>query len=171
MARKQRRNRSRKKAQPNQVSRRRPFDPEIHTMPEPIPQREYDPCPISGDPITDIFTAITDPRTGKPANFDSVVKKLTEQEQVREGERLAYLGRGTFGIVAMEKVEGKQRLIVKKRIPFEEGNGAPGWRRELSPGISRDYVPSPTPIHELYSRDEVNSFPRFDATGTTSSTR
>lgn len=134
-------------------------------MPAPIPQREYEACPISGEPIKDIFTAIADPRTGRPANFDSVIQRLSEQERLREGERLAYLGRGAFGIIDMEKVDGKTRLVVKKKIQFEEGREPDEWRRELAPGISRDYVPQPSPIHELYTTEEISKFPRFDTSG------
>jgi len=162
MARKQSRGRSRKK--PKEV-KKKPFDPVLHILPDPIPQRDYAPCPVSGDPISDILTAITDPRSGKPANFDSVITRLAEQENLREGERLAYLGRGAFGVITMEKVDGKMRLVVKKKIQYEEGRETSDWRKELAPGISRDYRPHPEPIHELYTQEEISAFPRFDSTG------
>ncbi|MFP4152625.1 MAG: hypothetical protein ACOC2V_01880 [Alkalispirochaeta sp.] len=141
-----------------------PFDPEKHFLPDPVPEREYDPCPVSGEEIDDIFTAITDPQTGRPSRFDSVLEKLAAREELKEDERIAYIGRGAFGIVAMEKGEnGRPRLVVRKRIEYETGQDTQPWRRELSPGISRDYVPKPEPLSELYSHDELRSFPRFES--------
>ncbi len=130
-------------------------------MPAPIPKRDYESCPISGEPITDIYTAIADPETGKPANFDSVILKLTEQEELAENERVCYLGRGSFGILVDQKGK-KPRYYVRKRIQYEDEYEKHPWRRELSPGISRDYEPSPQPLHELYDEAEavvdVNGF-------------
>lgn len=144
------------------------FDPEIHLLPDPIPERDHDPCPISGEPIDDIFTAITHPASGKPARFDAVIASLTEREQLEPEERIAYIGKGMFGIIKMEKTEnGRSELVVRKRIPYEEGHEKQVWRRELAPGISRDYPPEPRPLSELYSSEELSAFPRFDAGGPT----
>ncbi len=146
--------------------RRTPFDPAIHLLPDPIPEREREPCPISGEPIDDILTAITHPASGRPARFDAVIGKIAEHEQLEADERIAYIGRGNFGIVKMEKDEyGQPLLVVRKRIVYEEGGDKKDWRRELAPGISRDYPPEPRPLSELYSSEELSSFPRFDAGG------
>ena len=72
-------------------------------MPPPVPQREYEPCPISGDPIKNVLTAIADPETGRPANFDSVIQRLAEFEELRPNEQICYLGRGSFGILVDQK--------------------------------------------------------------------
>ena len=139
------------------------FDPTKHKLPDPIPAREYDPDPITGDPISNAFTAIADPKSGKPANFESVINQIREQEQLEKGERLAYIGRGAFGIVKMERVNGKQQLVVRKRIQIEDTHEPKEWRKELAPGISRDYMPSPEPLTTLYTREDLSGFPRFDA--------
>lgn len=144
-----------------------PFDPEKHFMPPTPPEREYDPCEISGEAIEDIVTAIAHPRTGKPVRFESVIKMLLEQENetVGEDERMAYLGRGTFGIVKFEKPDGRGRpeLVVRKYFYYEDTHEKYGWRRELAPGISRDYVPNPQPLADLYTAEEISEFPRFEA--------
>ena len=150
------RNRSRRKGGHNQDNRRRQraFDPNKHFLPPPAPRREYDECPLSGEPITDIYTAIADPETGKPANFDSVIKRLSEQEKLEPNEQICYLGRGSFGIL-VDRKGSKPRYHVRKRIQFEDEYEKHHWRRELSPGISRDYVPSPQPLNELYHEAEA----------------
>lgn len=146
--------------------RRVEFDPAIHLLPDPIPEREHEPCPISGEPIDDILTAITHPASGKPARFDAVIASLAEREQLEPDERIAYIGKGTFGIIKITKNDnGRSELTVRKRIPYEEGHDKQDWRRELAPGISRDYPPQPQPLSELYSSEELSAFPRFEAGG------
>ncbi len=141
-----------------------PFDPEKHFLPDPIPERTYDLCPVSGEEIDDIFTAIADPQTGRPAKFDSVLEKIAATETLKDDERIAYIGRGAFGIVAMEKGDNNRpHLVVRKRIEYEPSSDAQGWRKELSPGISRDYKPQPQPLSELYSHEEIRAFPRFES--------
>ena len=129
--------------------RRSVFDPDKHFMPPPVPRRDYGPDPITGEPISDILTAITDPESGRPANFDSVVRRLEEQETVAENERIVYIGKGTFGILVEDKSR-KPRYTIRKRIQVEDDHQRHEWRKELSPGISRDFIPSPEPLSELY---------------------
>ena len=160
-------NRNESERAPQNGKKRRksiPFDPEKHFLPNPVPERTYAPCPVSGEEIDDIFTAIADPQTGRPAKFDSVLEKIAATETLQEDERIAYIGRGAFGIVAMEKGENNRpHLVVRKRIEYEPSSDAQGWRKELSPGISRDYTPQPQPLSELYSREELQAFPRFES--------
>lgn len=149
-----------------------PFDPEKHFLPDALPERAYDSDPISGEPIDDIFSAITHPATGKPARIESVIEQLTESEELGEDERIAYIGRGAFGIVRMTTGEnGRPLLEVRKRIQYEDGHGRDDWRRELAPGISRDYPPEPEPLSNLYTPEEIASFPRFDGTPSSYVTR
>ncbi len=155
-------------------ARKIPFDPEKHYLPEPVPERDYEPCPISGKEIDDIASAIAHPQTGRPARFESVVESLSAQceEEINEDQRIAYLGRGTFGLITFEKVPGKSQpmLVVKKYFEYED-NEKHTWRRELAPGISRDYVPHPQPLSDLYTSEEIAAFPRFDASGSGFSSR
>ncbi|MEX2443755.1 MAG: hypothetical protein WD492_09135 [Alkalispirochaeta sp.] len=146
--------------------KRGPFDPEKHFLPDPVPEREYEACPVSGEEIDDIVTALAEPYSGRPARFDRVIEKISASEEISEEERLAYLGKGAFGIVSIQTGEnGRPELFVRKRIQYEDSHEKYSWRRELAPGISRDYVPHPQPLSDLYSREELEQFPRFDAAG------
>lgn len=131
-------------------------------LPEPPPKRDYPPCPISGKPIRDIYTAIDHPTSGTPANLESVIAELTKSEELEPDERICYIGEGKFGVVQEKKVEGKHMIEITRRIEYENTNVTCEWRKELSPGISRDYVPEPQPISELYSSEEERQFPRFN---------
>lgn len=140
----------------------RTFDPQKHKLPDPVPEREYEADPITGDPVEDIYSAIAEPNSGKPANLESVIKRLEQQESLKEDERVCYLGKGCFGVVAEEREKGKKQLVVRKRIQYEDTHEDYQWRKELSPGISRDYKPEPEPLSNLYSPEEIASFPKFD---------
>ena len=156
VARQSSKGRSRKRGRGQKAEpRKAAFDPAKHFMPTPVPKRDYGPDPVTGEPVTDILTAIADPATGRPSNFDSVLKRLEAQETLAENERIVYMGNGSFGILVEQK--GKSpRYSVRKRIQVEDDRETPGWRRELSPGISRDYVPSPEPLSVLYGEAEAN---------------
>lgn len=160
---------NREKARQPRKKKPTPFDPEKHYLPEAPPERDYDPCDLSGEEIDDITTAIAHPHTGKPVRFESVIKTLLDQEQeeLQEDERLAYLGKGTFGIIKIEKKKGGGRpeLTVRKYFHYEDTHERHAWRRELAPGISRDYIPDPQPLADLYSAEEIAAFPRFDSAG------
>jgi hypothetical protein len=107
-------------------------------MPEPPPKREYGACPICQQPMRDIHSAIAYPPSDVPAHFECVVKKIAEDEGVKQSERVVYLGNGSFGVVEDQSAQGKSSYVVVRRIQFEERDHPVGWRRELSPGISRD---------------------------------
>lgn len=109
-------------------------------MPDAPPKREYSACPICGEPMRDIHSAIAFPPSNQPAHFECVTGRIAEQETLAENERVVYLGNGSFGIVADEKTPGVSgsRYMVRKRIQFEDKDTVFDWRKELSPGISRD---------------------------------
>ena len=122
-------------------------------MPAPVPTRDYPPCALSGEPVTNIFTAIAHPESGQPANFDFVIQELAVNENLRHNESICYLGSGNFGVLVDQKGK-KPRYYVRKRIQYEDENRPNDWRRELSPGIPRDYVPVPQPLSELHDEAE-----------------
>ena len=123
-------------------------------MPPPVPRRDYGPDPISGEPLADILTAIADPGSGRPANFETVLKQLEEQERLAENERIVYVGKGSFGVL-VENTSSKPRYNIRKRIQVEDEYEKYEWRKELSPGISRDYVPAPQPLSVLFDEAEA----------------
>ena len=123
-------------------------------MPPPVPQREYEPDPMSGEPISNILTAIADPESGRPVNFDSMLQHLGDQEQIAENEQIIYIGQGAFGILVDQKGQ-RPRYFIRKRIQIEDEYETHDWRKELSPGISRDYKPEPQPLSELFDEAEA----------------
>jgi len=77
-------------------------------------------CPFCGDPVRDMKTAITTPDAQKPAHFDCVLQDISRREGLQPGEKAAYLGKGTFGIVSYRPGSGSIPFVIRKRIPYEQ---------------------------------------------------
>ncbi len=85
-----------------------------------------------------LHTAIAYGDEEAPAHFDCVLELLGERERLAPGERVCYLGSGSFGIVQLPDHGGPSDgsgpsggLVVRKRIPFESNDPPPVWRHEL----------------------------------------
>jgi hypothetical protein len=165
---KRRRNRRRKGPQPEKevLQPVRPlYTPADHPartfMPPKAPFRQLDPDPITGEEIKNPLTAIAHPQSGKPMNIETVLKLLSDTEEIKDGNELAYIGAGAFGIIEYQNED--PRFQVHKKIPYEDTHQSNIWRKELSPGISRDYTPKPEPLDRLYSQEEIQNFPKLGA--------
>jgi len=69
--------------------------PIMNTEPLPVPT-----CPWCNKPIRDISSAMTDKDTGEPVHFDCVTSRIASGENLEQGEMIAYIGGGRFGIVS-----------------------------------------------------------------------
>ncbi|MGI9256542.1 MAG: hypothetical protein ACR2PY_06365 [Salinispira sp.] len=155
---------SRSSEKQNRHIAQRDRQPAYVYLPPPVPEKEYDPCPISGEVIDNIYIAISDPDSGRPARFDKVLEHIGQQEALSSEQRLAYIGAGNFGILENKTENGRLQIQLMKKIPYEDPYDRKKWRKELSPGISRDYVPNPQPLDDLYTREEIRAFPSFEFT-------
>ena len=93
------------------------------------PAREYPTCPRCEKPIREVSSAIRDPETDKPLHFDCVLAELVEKETLAEGERISYLGNGSFGIINGQGKSNRD-FRIKRRIQYEEV-GEVEWRNEI----------------------------------------
>ncbi len=128
----------------------------------PTPNQPFGACPISGKPISNIYEAIADPKTGEPCEFDSVCNLLQEQEKIGKGEQLIYIGGGRFGIIKRVKKKQNSKIEIVRVIEYEQPdkNGYK-WRKDLAFHIKRDYSPESISLDTLYSPEELDSFPNF----------
>lgn len=76
-------------------------------------------CPLCGEPVRDLKTAITTPQARKPAHFDCVLQELARREDLEAGEKIVYLGKGTFGVVSYRSGASGMPLVIRKRIAYE----------------------------------------------------
>jgi hypothetical protein len=131
--------------------------------PPVAPKRDYAPDPVTGKAIDNIYTAMTHRESEQPVSFDTIIEQLRNAENLDERQQLIYVGSGQFGVYDEVEEGGKKRLVLNRKIVYEDSHHKPDWRRELAPGISRDYRPAPTPLDQLYSPEEESAFPKIGA--------
>ncbi len=76
-------------------------------------------CSICGKTIDDISSAIDEKRSQKPAHFDCVIQQITEQENLKEKEKIVYMGGGRFAVIQTEDDKNKNFTVIRE-IPYEE---------------------------------------------------
>jgi len=93
--------------------------------------RVFPECPVCGESVRELASALTHRQSGRPAHFDCVVKELREANPLGPQERLCYLGAGVFGVLTW-KVEGNPAtFVIKRRIPYEDPRAPQEWKRQL----------------------------------------
>lgn len=92
-------------------------------------------CPYCEKPVKYLNTAITVPGLDYPVHFDCVLKKIEDEEQLSEDEKVSYLGKGTFGIIRATK--DSPGFFVRKRIQIEPESDKADWRKEMSGRIKK----------------------------------
>jgi len=94
-------------------------------------------CPVCGQNVRDILTAISFGAEKVPAHFDCVVKELAGKEELKNKEKIVYLGKGEFGVVKFKGNSGGKFEIIK-RIPMENDKEGPiTWRRDIGKQLKR----------------------------------
>lgn len=93
-------------------------------------------CPLCGQNVRDILTAISMDGEGTPAHFDCVLKKISAQEELKNREKVCYLGKGEFGVVRFKGNNGGKFEIVK-RVTVEPTDKPISWRKEIAKRLKR----------------------------------
>lgn len=89
-------------------------------------------CPICGKPIADISSAITERTSQAPAHFDCVLTRLIETERPGPGERVIYLGAGTFAVADYGNNPTGTKFTIKRKIQYEEKDKRADWRKDIT---------------------------------------
>ena len=92
--------------------------------------REVADCPVCGEPIKDITSALSLMGEGVPAHFDCVLNRIKEKESIGEGEALIYLGKGDFGVVNDEEYR-KGKLEIIRKVTYEQLDNREEWRMKM----------------------------------------
>ena len=100
-------------------------------------QIDYKTCPICGKSVKSMLTAIAVNENMDPAHFDCVIKQIAEQEKVGKGEKITYLGNGTFAVVKMKSGSRGASFAVTKRIQYENKEMKADWRKKMSNRIKK----------------------------------
>lgn len=89
-------------------------------------------CPKCGKPIEDVSSAINDKNSGVPVHFDCIISDISSKENLGEGEKIAYIGQGRFGVLYFENPRDQRKFTIKKIIEVEDRDTKPEWRNEIS---------------------------------------
>ena len=95
------------------------------------PEKQELVCALCGELIKETASSLALPESGEPAHFDCVMKKLSETETLEEGDSIAYLGGGNFGIIRKSS-QNSTGFEIKKKIDFENKENIGAWRKKLS---------------------------------------
>ncbi|MBI4978882.1 MAG: hypothetical protein HZC28_15500 [Spirochaetes bacterium] len=77
-------------------------------------------CPICDKPIIISNQAIRHRESGKPAHFDCVLRALRDVMKPAQGEKIAYLGGGSFGVIQERNNHGRTRFVIRESMQYEE---------------------------------------------------
>lgn len=99
----------------------------------PVQSRD---CAICQKPIFDLAGAIGDRESGEPVHFDCAFEKVSAAEVLSEGEKIVYLGAGSFAVVTY-KNGNDGAFVVKRRIRWEKEGEKKPWRKEISSFIAK----------------------------------
>lgn len=91
-------------------------------------------CPVCGKLVRDVATAIANKVTKEPTHFECVVQEIALEEELKENQRICYLGQGNFGIVTVKDKSGNN-FTIEKKIPYESHDEPIEWRKKVSEGI------------------------------------
>ena len=94
------------------------------------PDRPKPPCGICGEPIQDITSALAGPSDGTPVHFDCALKSVSDKMNPGEGEKVIYLGKGSFAVVELKAYQ-KRSLKIIRRIDWENPEEKSEWRQDL----------------------------------------
>jgi hypothetical protein len=97
---------------------------------EPIPELV---CSLCGKPIADIASAICGSSVDKASHFDCIIAQIKQSESLGEGDSLAYIGGGRFGIVCQDS---RKKFMIKKIIEWDQRDGRVQWRKLVADHFS-----------------------------------
>jgi hypothetical protein len=106
-----------------------PVKPPADPLPSPV-------CPICGKPIKDISSAVTEKNSGEPAHFDCIIAKIAGQETLEQGDRIAYIGGGRFGVVHFNTPQDGRNFKIKRIFEWEDKENRAEWRGNIADHFS-----------------------------------
>ncbi|MBQ0039111.1 MAG: hypothetical protein KBS64_01625 [Treponema sp.] len=89
-------------------------------------------CPVCGEIIRDMSTAVKDPKSDSPLHFDCTIGLIQKDNPLSQGEKIAYIGQGRFAVLYFANVHDSKHFQIRKIIDWEEKEKKPLWRDEMS---------------------------------------
>jgi len=90
-------------------------------------------CSICGKVINDLSSALMERGGADPVHFDCAMDQVSAAEQLGEGDKIAYIGQGRFGVLNYPNIRDVRHFTIKKIIDWEDRNESRGkWRDEMA---------------------------------------
>lgn len=86
-------------------------------------------CPVCEEGVKEVGNAIDFQGKG-PTHFDCVIRALTKQEDLKPGEKIAYVGSGRFGVINNKKNDSGVPFTLLREIEVEDRDKILTWRDE-----------------------------------------
>lgn len=75
-------------------------------------------CPICNKSINNMANSIKDLSTENHCHFECVVAELKKQVNVRQNQRIAYVGSGSFAVIEDTKEDGRNKFIIIQKLQY-----------------------------------------------------
>ncbi len=120
--------------QVNTQQNKKKFIPPQAKKQEQLQHIEFDSyvCPRCSQPITDLPSALADKNTGEPVHFDCVLQFLQNAEELKQNEKITYIGQGRFAVTYFENPHDLRKFTIVRIIDWEEREKAYPWRDTIS---------------------------------------
>lgn len=86
-------------------------------------------CPVCNEGVKEVGNAIEFQGQG-PTHFDCVLRSLNEQEKLKPGEKIVYVGSGRFGVINNKKNDSGVPFTLLREIEVEDREKVLTWRDE-----------------------------------------
>ncbi len=87
-------------------------------------------CDMCKEPIKDITSALCEPAGGHAVHFECALKSAEEQLRPEEGEKVIYLGNGSFAAVDSQAYQQRKLKIIRS-VDWEKQEEKSAWRTDL----------------------------------------
>lgn len=94
------------------------------------PDRPKPPCAVCGEPIADITSALARSEDGAAVHFDCALQSAESRLKPKNGEKVIYLGSGSFAAVE-ESAYQNRSLKILRRFEWENRDSPREWRLGL----------------------------------------
>ena len=89
-----------------------------HIVPYKPATLEAASCPICNKIINNMSNSIKDITTEIPCHFECVVTELKKKVQVRQNQRIAYVGGGSFAVIEDVREDGRNKFIIIQKLQY-----------------------------------------------------
>ena len=116
----------------------------------------------SGKQISELFTAFNEGSSDDYVSFDEAIEYVRACEELQEGQEIQYVGSGKFAIVEFETENNIKHMKIIYTVDFETMKDIREWREKLQYQVTFIEIESVTPLSELYTQEEIDSFREFN---------